>query len=107
MKAILAAILSLALLLSPAASAAGRSGPVMAVDTMTVSPGQTVEVPIRLSGNTGLAGIRLTISYSQSLTLTQITKGEALSTLVIALITVVLIIVNVVPIIKEKRRTKA
>ena len=81
MKTILAVILSLALLLSPAADAAGRSGPVMAVDTMTVSPGQTVEVPIRLSGNTGLAGIRLTISYSQSLTLTQITKGEALSTL--------------------------
>lgn len=82
MKTILAALLSLALLLSPAATAAGRSGPEMAADTVTVSPGQAVQVPIRLSGNTGLAGGLLTVSYGQGLTLTRVTQGEALSTLV-------------------------
>ena len=81
MKAILAAILSLALLLSPAADAAGRSGPVMAADSVTASPGQAVEVPIRLSNNTGLVGGLLTVTYGRGLTLTKITKGEALSSL--------------------------
>ena len=82
MKAILAALLSFAMFLSlPAAAAAGGDGPVMTAGSVTAAPGQSVEVPIRLSGNTGLAGCLLTVSYGQGLTLMKITKGDALSSM--------------------------
>lgn len=44
--------------------------------------GTSVSVPIRLSGNTGICGAAITVSYDNSLTLTGIENGEALSSLI-------------------------
>ncbi len=40
-----------------------------------------VEVPIEVSGNTGILGMKLEIAYDEGLTLKDIERGEALSTL--------------------------
>ena len=43
--------------------------------------GETVDVPITLSGNSGICGANIVISYDKNLQLTGITKGSALSSL--------------------------
>ena len=55
------------------------SVPVLSVDSITALPGQSVEVPVRISGNTGLVGARIKVGYTQGLVLTGIEKGEAFS----------------------------
>lgn len=50
--------------------------------TLTQASGEEiVQIPINLSGNTGIAGMTLKISYTEGLTLTDITKGSALASL--------------------------
>ena len=42
---------------------------------------ETVEVPIKISDNTGILGMTLQVAYDEGLTLTGVAKGEALSSL--------------------------
>lgn len=51
------------------------------IGDVTATGGETVEVPIILSGNSGICGANIVISYDKSLQLTGITKGSALSSL--------------------------
>lgn len=51
------------------------------VDTVTSEKGKTVDVPIIISGNTGIAGGILDITYDKELTLTGIKRGTAFSDL--------------------------
>lgn len=51
------------------------------VENVTGDMGETVTVPIKITNNTGICGARISISYDSRLTLTKVSKGEALSTL--------------------------
>ncbi len=51
------------------------------VDTVTAQQGESFIVPVRIAGNTGVCGATLTFDYSESLTLTNITKGDGFSSL--------------------------
>lgn len=51
------------------------------VDTVTAQQGTTVSVPIRISGNTGLAGAQFSLSYANGLSLEGIVPGAALGSL--------------------------
>ncbi|MDO4736941.1 MAG: hypothetical protein Q4B21_08015, partial [Bacteroidia bacterium] len=60
------------------------SGVKFTVGSVSVEKGtgsETVDVPIVLSGNTGLIGMTMTVNYAEGLTLTKVTKGDALSSL--------------------------
>ncbi len=57
-------------------------GTTISVDSVASKLGDSFTVPIRISGNTGICGATLTVNYNSSLKLTDITNGEALSTLV-------------------------
>lgn len=46
-----------------------------------IAEGNSVTVPVRLSGNSGICGLVITISYDKSLVLTDIESGDALSSL--------------------------
>lgn len=51
------------------------------VGNVTGAPGQTVQVPVTVVNNPGVAGARITISYNKALTLTGGTSGDAFSKL--------------------------
>lgn len=51
------------------------------IGNITAVGGKTVDVPIILSGNTGICGANIVISYDKALSLTGISKGSALSSL--------------------------
>ena len=51
------------------------------VDSVTANSGGSIDVPIRLTNNTGICGATISVNYDDRLTLTNISKGEALSTL--------------------------
>lgn len=51
------------------------------IGDVTAMGGETVDVPITLSGNSGICGANIVISYDKNLQLTGITKGSALSSL--------------------------
>ncbi|MBP3361121.1 MAG: hypothetical protein J6N52_09735 [Clostridia bacterium] len=55
--------------------------PTVSVDNVTSEPGASVNVPIRLENNTGICGATFKVSYDNRLTLTNIVKGAALSSL--------------------------
>lgn len=59
-----------------------HDGPVITVGKVTANPGSAVDVPVYISGNTGICGATMKITYDEALTLTQITKGNALNSLV-------------------------
>lgn len=46
------------------------------IDSVTAKPGDSVTVPVRISGNTGICGATLRFNYSSALTLTNIAKGD-------------------------------
>ncbi len=46
---------------------------------ITGQAGKTVSVPVSISGNTGIGGFQMTVSYDEALTLTGIEKGSLLS----------------------------
>ena len=56
-----------------------NASPVIAVGSITAEVGDTIRVPINLSGNTGICGATISVSYDKKLVLTGIDKGEALS----------------------------
>ncbi|MBQ3425643.1 MAG: hypothetical protein IJH37_00680 [Clostridia bacterium] len=57
------------------------NNPIVSTDEVNVNNGGSVDVPIRISGNTGICGATFSVSYDERLTLTKITKGTALSSL--------------------------
>lgn len=82
-KKILVYLCALSLLLS-AVPGASASGAQMAVENKTVAQGsgtELVEVPVTLSGNTGIAGMTLRISYTEGISLSDIVLGPALGSL--------------------------
>jgi len=63
---------------------ASAAGTTLTVDTVSVNVGDavtSVDVPIILSGNSGICGMSFRVSYDTALTLTALTVGDALSTL--------------------------
>lgn len=57
------------------------SGRTVTVTSVTAQGGATVEVPIVLSGNTGICGATFSVHYDSRLTLTNVESGEAFSRL--------------------------
>lgn len=51
--------------------------PTITVDTVSANPGDTIKVEVKISGNTGVAGALLKISYDSKLTLTGAENGDA------------------------------
>ena len=51
------------------------------VGNVTGAPGQTVQVPVTVAGNPGVAGARITVTYDKALTLTEGKSGTAFSEL--------------------------
>lgn len=51
------------------------------IDTVTCEKGKTVDVPIIVSGNTGIAGAIIDITYDKELTLVGINRGTAFTNL--------------------------
>lgn len=54
---------------------------VLSIDSVNAGQGGSVDVPIRISGNSGIAGAVIRIDYDSSLTLTGVKKGTAFSDL--------------------------
>ena len=54
---------------------------IIMVDRITAGSGGSIDVPLRISGNTGICGAALSVAYDNRLTITQITTGNAFSTL--------------------------
>ena len=80
MKRLVAFLCALAILLSMPVYAAGTA-PVVSADSVTAEAGATVDVPIRITGNTGILGAKITVQYAEGLTLTKISAGEAFARL--------------------------
>lgn len=57
------------------------SGTKITIDSVTAKPGDSVAVPVRISGNTGICGATLRFNYSSALTLTNIAKGDGFASL--------------------------
>lgn len=53
----------------------------ISIDSVTTSGGESVKIPITLSDNSGICGMTISIRYDESLTLTKIDKGDALTSL--------------------------
>ena len=81
MKRMIALLCVLALLLSMPVYAE-ETMPVISADNITAEAGATIDVPIRITGNTGVLGAKITVKYDEKLTLTAVTPGEAFSSLV-------------------------
>ena len=59
--------------------AADQNTPSITVNQVTAEGGTSVDVPISISGNPGICGATISVSYDTSLTLTKVVGGEALS----------------------------
>lgn len=83
LKLILVTLLSITLLISTPLGVFADSpeGMTITVGNITTEGGASVDVPISISGNPGICGATLSISYQEGLTLTKITRGEALADL--------------------------
>lgn len=55
--------------------------PTLTVDTVEANPGDTVTINIRISGNTGIAGALIGLSYDSKLTLVNAENGGAFNSL--------------------------
>lgn len=53
--------------------------PVITIDSVVAKAGQSIDVPVSIEGNTGICGAVLFIEYDEALTLTNITRGDALT----------------------------
>ena len=82
-RRISAAVLAACVLIACAMTVSGepQSGPEISVGNVTASPGETVSVPITVSGSPGVCGATVSVSYDSALTLKSITKGGAWPTL--------------------------
>ncbi len=83
MKKIISILCALSMLLSLVV-VAQASGVKIEIDEKTLVQGtgtESVEVPLELSGNTGIAGMTLQISYDEGLEITGVQKGPALGSM--------------------------
>lgn len=55
--------------------------PTISVDKIHIDAGSNVDVPLRISGNTGICGATISVSYDKNIVLKEVKKGTALSTL--------------------------
>lgn len=55
--------------------------PTITVGSAAALPGETVQIPVTITGNTGILGAKLTFTYDVGLTLTAAKAGEAFSAL--------------------------
>ncbi len=55
------------------------SGTIIAADTVMLECGGVAEVPVRITQNEGICGLKLSVSYDSRLVLTGIQAGDALS----------------------------
>lgn len=53
----------------------------ISIDSVTADSGGSIDVPISITNNTGICGATISVNYDNRLTLTKISKGEALSSL--------------------------
>ncbi len=75
----LALVYVLAAIVFPNVAYAG--GTTIKVNSVSASPGDSVNVPVVVEGNPGILGATIEVSYDAGLTLTGASNGEALSTL--------------------------
>ena len=66
MKRMIALLCVLALLLSMPVYAE-ETMPVISADNITAEAGATIDVPIRITGNTGVLGAKITVKYDENL----------------------------------------
>ncbi|MDD6763098.1 MAG: hypothetical protein PUD92_05635 [Clostridiales bacterium] len=59
-----------------------HDNPIITIGNVTANPVESIDVPVYMAGNTGICGTTLKIAYDEALTLTGITKGDALSGLI-------------------------
>ena len=59
-----------------------HNAPIITIGNVIANSNENIDVPIYISQNTGICGTTITFSYDSSLTLTGITRGEALPSLV-------------------------
>lgn len=78
---LLTVILAVILLLLTIPGTAVSTSSSITADTVAATSGQSVSVPLRISGNTGTCGATLSVHYDSRLVLTNAEKGSALSTL--------------------------
>jgi hypothetical protein len=84
-KQLISIILMLAALLSLVGfSASASDGVTLTVSEVTAAPGAEVEVPILLSNNTGLAGLKVSVAYDSVLTLIGVEFNSAISEMMTA-----------------------
>lgn len=57
----------------------------ISVDSVTVKTNETVTVPVRVSGNTGILGATVKVTFDEALELTNIARGDALSGLTLTM----------------------
>ncbi len=82
MKKILSVLLGVTMLLSGLTLGSTASTVTkIKVEAVVAERGESVEVPIRLSGNSGICGATVLVTYDAALTLVNVTRGDALSTL--------------------------
>ena len=62
-------------------TAEAGDGTTITVESVTAAAGSSVTVPVKLSGNTGLAASIITIGYDSALTLTDAARGDALASM--------------------------
>lgn len=77
MKRILSLSIVYAILLSLCGFTVNAAGMTVSVGTATCTPGESVSIPITLSGNTGFSNLGIEIEYDNTaLTLTNVTAGQ-------------------------------
>lgn len=59
-----------------------HDGPIITFGKAVASAGGSIDIPVYMSNNTGICGTTLKIEYDKSLILTGITKGDALTNLI-------------------------
>ncbi len=74
-------VISMILSMMMVAQASGTEIVVGKTTLVQANGEEIVQIPIDLSGNTGIAGMTLRISYTEGLTLTEIAKGSGLASL--------------------------
>lgn len=85
-KKLLSLILSLLMVMTilptgAIVSLAETNDAVVTVDSITATPGSTVDVKVSISNNPGILGAILSLNYSEGLTLTNVTEGDAFDAL--------------------------
>lgn len=81
MKKILSLVLAIMLAATLFSFTASADGITVSVGNIAAQSGESVVVPVTISGNTGIAGALFSVKYDSALTLTAVNAGEAFNTL--------------------------